>query len=433
MKYFTTLGLFFLILFMINTPTFSEIDLIADGAIIINAETGQILYSKNEHTPLFPASTTKILTAIIILEDMNLLDTIVVDPESPYAGGSHIALEPGEEVTVEQLLYSLLIASANDAAEVLARKHSGSIEAFSEVMNARAAEMGALSSNFANPHGLHNKDHISTAYDLAIIAQYAMKNNTFRTIIKTKRYEIPPTNRKTETRYLNSTNSLYQGIAGSTQIIDVNGERVPIAYEFADGIKRGYTPEAQFCFVGSATKDGRQFITAVLKSQSTAMYEDTRKMMDYAFSGTTKHLIAKSGDPAKTLTLSNKKQTSVTSIYAESVSIDLPNDYKLEDIESRELISSHIELPLKKGEFMGTKEFYLNDALLHQVTLVSDDNYIGEDLLNDITQFFSTEKRSWSVVLVKILLAILLWRTIMTMYRINKLKRRQHQKKTRLG
>ncbi len=433
MKYFTTLGLFIIILLMISIPTFSEIDLIADGAIIINAETGQILYSKNEHTPLFPASTTKILTAIIILEDMNLSDTIIVDPESPYAGGSHIALEPGEEVTVEQLLNALLIASANDAAEVLARKHSGSIEAFAQVMNTRAAEMGALNSNFENPHGLHNKDHISTAYDLAIIARYAMKNDTFRTIVKTKRYEIPPTNKKTETRYLNSTNSMYQGIAGSTKLIDVGGTRVPIAYEFSDGIKRGYTPEAQFCFVGSATKDGRQFITAVLKSQSDAMYEDTRKLMEYAFTGTTKHLIAKSGDLAKTVTLTNKKQTAVSSIYAGEVSIDLPNEYKIEDIEVKELISNQIELPLKKGEFIGTKEFYLNDSLLHQVALISDDQYIGEDLLNDITEFFSTEKRSWSLLLVKVLLALFLWRVIMTMFRINQIKRRQNQKKTRLG
>lgn len=433
MKYIAIPGLFVLILFMIAIPTFAEIDLIADGAIIINADTGQILYSKNEHTPLFPASTTKILTAIIILEDMNLKDTIIVDPESPYAGGSHIALEPGEEVTVEQLVNSLLIASANDAAEVLARKHSGSIEAFSEVMNTRAAEMGALNSNFANPHGLHNKDHISTAYDLAIIARYAMKNDTFRTIVKTKRYEIPPTNKKTETRYLNSTNSLYQGMAGSTQLINVGDKRVPIAYEFADGIKRGYTPEAQFCFVGSATKDGRQFITAVLKSQNDAMYEDTRKMMEYAFTETTRHLIAKPGDLAKTLTLSNKKQTSVTSIYAEAVSIDLPNNFKIEDIEAKELISSHIELPLKKGEVIGSKEFYLNDSLLHQVALVSDDNYIGEDLLNDITEFFSTEKKSWSLLMVKILLAVFLWRVIMTMFRINQIKKRQYQKKTRLG
>ena len=190
----------------------TKTDLVAETAVLINQKSGQVLFDKNANTPMYPASTTKVLTAIIIIEDLPLDEIVTIDAASPYAGGSAIALEPGETLTVEQLLNALMITSANDAAEALAIHHSGSIDAFADVMNERAAEMGAVNSNFENPHGLPDPNHMTTAYDLALIAQHAMQSEAFRTIVQTRRYEIPPTNLKKETRYLNSTNSFYQGI-----------------------------------------------------------------------------------------------------------------------------------------------------------------------------------------------------------------------------
>ena len=138
------------ILLLYATPSFASeydinsSDIKGDGAVLINQESGQVLFDKNANTPYYPASTTKILTAIIILEDLDLNDTVTIDDRSPFAGGSSIALEPGEVLTVEQLVYALMIASANDVAEALAIHHSGSIEAFKDVMNTRAAALGEI-------------------------------------------------------------------------------------------------------------------------------------------------------------------------------------------------------------------------------------------------------------------------------------------------
>src|SRR6056297_4081991 len=138
-------------------------DIFSDGAILINASTGQILFEKNPHKRLYPASTTKILTALLIEEKFSLDDKVTIDPESPFTIGSRIYVHEDEIFTIEQLLNALLIDSANDVANALAIYHSGSIEEFSKMMNKKAKELGAINTNFVNPSGLHNKDHYTTA------------------------------------------------------------------------------------------------------------------------------------------------------------------------------------------------------------------------------------------------------------------------------
>lgn len=156
-----------------------------ESAIIIDYRTGEILWEKNSDQKSAPASTTKIMTAIIILENHDLDEKVTVSSNFPYVPGSSIAIDHGETFTVEQLLYATLVKSANDAAHALAEYHSGSIEAFAKVMNEKALEIGAVNTNFANPHGLDNPNHYTTAYDLAMIARYCYDNDTF------KRWSIP--------------------------------------------------------------------------------------------------------------------------------------------------------------------------------------------------------------------------------------------------
>lgn len=411
-------------------------EIVAESAILINQSTGQILFDKNANTPMYPASTTKILTALIILEDLPLDEVVTIDPKSPYAGGSHIALEPGEEVTVEQLLYALMIASANDAAEALAIHHSGSLAAFTEVMNARAAELGAINSNFENPHGMPNKDHLTTAYDLALISRKAMENEVFRKIVKTLRYEIPPTNKKRETRYLNSTNSFYQGISGSNTLITIKGKRVPIAYEYVTGVKRGYTVDAQNCLVTSATKDGQSYIVVVLKSNGDLMYSDTRLLLDYGLFGFISHTLNQSNDVIETITMNNKRKTQVPAIIENTISINLPEGVDPSSVEKKVNILSVIDLPVKKGEVLGTVSYYLGDTLLVSEPLISSDDYAGEDLITDITHFFYSEERPlfskpWFMnVLSRLMIAILLWRTVMTAIRVKRLRKQSTKRRT---
>lgn len=408
----------------------SSNEVIAESAILINQDSGQILFDKNANAPMYPASTTKILTALIVLEDLPLDEIVTIDPQSPYAGGSHIALEPGEEVSVEQLLYALLIASANDAAEALAIHHSGSIEAFAEVMNTRAAELGAVNSNFENPHGMPNKDHLTTAYDLALIAKQAMKNEVFRKIVKTLRYEIPPTNKKTETRYLNSTNSFYQGMAGSNTMITVKDKRVPIAYEYVTGIKRGYTVDAQNCLVTSATKDGHSYIVVVLKSIGDQMYIDTRLLLDYGLFGFVTHTLSNENETIETITMNNNRKTQIPAIISNAITINLPEGVDPSSVERKVNLLSVIDLPVKKGEVLGTVSYYLGDTLLVSEPLLSSDDFAGEDLITEITRYFVSEERPlfskpWFInIFSRLMIAILLWRSIMTAIRLRKLKKK---------
>lgn len=408
----------------------SSNEIVAESAILIDQDSGQILFDKNANAPMYPASTTKILTALIILEDLALDEMVTIDPQSPYAGGSHIALEPGEEVSVEQLLYALMIASANDAAEALAIHHSGSLEAFAEVMNTRAAELGAVNSNFENPHGMPNKDHLTTAYDLALIAKEAMKNETFRKIVKTLRYEIPPTNKKTETRYLNSTNSFYQGMAGSNTMITVKDKRIPIAYEYVTGIKRGYTVDAQNCLVTSASKDGRSYIVVVLKSNGDQMYSDTRLLLDYGLFGFVTHTLSNENETIETITMNNKRKTQIPAIINNPIIVNLPEGVDPSTIERKVNFLNVIDLPVKKGEVLGTVSYYLGDVLLVSEPLLSSDDFVGEDLITEITRFFVTEERtlfskSWFInIFSRLMIAILLWRSIMTAIRLRSLKKK---------
>lgn len=411
-------------------------DLVGESAVLINQDTGQVLFDKNANQPMFPASTTKILTAIILLEDKSIDEIVTIDDHSPYAGGSAIALVPGEQLTVFQLLNALLITSANDAAEALAIYHSGSIEAFANVMNTRAAEMGAINSNFVNPHGMPDPNHVTTAYDLSMIAKYAMKNETFRQIVKTTRFEIPPTNLKSETRYLNGTNSFYQGLEGSNEKITVRGKKVPIAYEYVTGIKRGYTDEAQSCLVSSATIDNRSYISVVLKSNGNLMYQDTRLLLDLGLFGVKSTQLFDSNTVIDTVSLNDSKKTQIPLISEIPIVVDLSESIDPSTLIKKINIQSDIDLPVKAGEKLGTISVYNGDTLLLSTPLVSQNDFSAGDLLNNKTTFFSTQDRplfslKWFLfIFTRVFIALILWRTIMTFIRLRKLKRKKKQKKT---
>lgn len=404
-------------------------ELTAESAILIDLSSGQVLFEKEADLPLYPASTTKVLTALMILESCPLSDHVIIDGESPYAGGSGIALEPGEDLTVEQLLGALLIASANDAAEALARHHSGSIDAFVAAMNEKAAELGARNSNFENPHGMPNSAHLTTARDLSIFSREAMKNEVFRQMVSTRRYEIPPTNKKSETRYLNSTNSFFPGIEGSTTRISVRGVDMQIADARVTGVKRGYTEQAQNCLITSAESGDRAFMTVVLKSNALGMYADTRLLMDYAFNGTAEHVIHLHSEPVETLILNNVQKTPIPLYTERDLALTLPKAVGIDSIQTDVLLSQDTQLPVSKGDVLGEMRLKQGERVLYSAPLISLEAYKGEDLVTDAMTFARENPRpflspKWFLHLgIRLLIAILLWRTVMT---IGHLLRRRH-------
>ncbi|MCS7272652.1 MAG: D-alanyl-D-alanine carboxypeptidase [Fimbriimonadales bacterium] len=234
----------------------------ARAAVLIDADTGQVLYAKNAHMRLPPASLTKIMTAILVLERCDLDATVKASRRATLVEPSSMHLREGEQVKVRDLLYALMLRSANDAAVALAEHVAGSVEAFAQQMNQKARALGAKNTHFVNPHGLHHPQHLSTAYDLALITRYAMQNETFRAIVKTPFYIVERSHNQDDLWMVNKAKFLY-------------------LYPYAEGVKTGYTRQAGFCFAGSAIRDGRRLISVVLDSKQREA--DTIALMEHGF------------------------------------------------------------------------------------------------------------------------------------------------------
>jgi len=244
-------------------------DLSARALLLMDAKTGKILYQKNAHLPLPPASTTKVLTAVLTLESQKRSsDRLVVSKAATRVPASKLYLKPGQTVSIEDLLYGVLLASANDASVVLAEGIGGSVERFAEIMTKKAHDVGAINTHFSNPHGLTAADHYSTAHDLALIFRYAMKNPTFRQIVHTK---------------MSSVRSLSPGKKSArTRLISVrNHNRLLWNYDGALGGKTGYTFAAQKCYVGAVERNGVTLIVSLLGSRD--LWGDTKRLLEYGF------------------------------------------------------------------------------------------------------------------------------------------------------
>ncbi len=267
-----------------SAPVYASVtdvpELIAESAVLINADTGEVLYDKYKDYTHYPASTTKIMTAILALENLEPDQVCTVSHDAAYTEGSRIYLLEGEQVTVEQLLYGMLLASANDAAIVLAEACAGTTEAFAEMMNEKAAELGATNTHFVTPNGLPDDAHVTSAQDMALFAQEAMKNETFRQIVSTYEYIIPPTNMQPEQRLIHNTNRLIYDTATK---LDIDGVIRTPKYEGILGIKTGYTNAAHSCLVAAAERDGMTLIGVVFKSEPDVLYSDMIKLLDFGF------------------------------------------------------------------------------------------------------------------------------------------------------
>lgn len=232
----------------------------------MDAVTGQVLYEREPDLTLPPASTTKIVTAIVALEsDRRGKDLLSVTKEATHVPSSKLYLRPGQSMSIQDLLYGLLLSSANDASMVLAEGIAGSVARFAEMMTNKAHEIGATNSHFANPHGLTAPDHYSTARDMALIFSYAMKNPTFREIVQTK---------------TSSVSSISTGKIQKVRHISIrNHNRLLWNFDGAIGGKTGYTYAAQKCFVGGVSRNGVTLIVAILGSRD--LWGDTRKLLEY--------------------------------------------------------------------------------------------------------------------------------------------------------
>ena len=354
--------------FLVNFNTvFATPAILSESAVLIDAGSGTILAQKNADKKMYPASLTKIMTAILALELGELTDVITVDDDTPFEiDGSHIALEPGEILTLKDLLHALMLPSANDAASVIAKHYGGSLENFVKMMNQKAKELGAYSTNFTNPHGLHDTNHYSTAADLALITKYAMENDAFRKIVSTTKYEIQTTNKKDEPRYFTSLNKLLYNT--SYNQIYVDGVYISPYYEYANGAKTGYTPEAGNCLVATAKKDGTELIAVTMKGISLEMYQDSHNLFNYGFEEYESTTLVGKNTFIKNIRITNGDSKEI-SVITESDLTALIQKNSFDDIKSNVYIND-ITLPIEKNNVVGKIEYTLDDEVIGTVNLI---------------------------------------------------------------
>ncbi len=268
----------------LNWPEPPEIN--GEAAIVMEASTGTIFYNKNMNAAMYPASVTKLVTALLVLENCKLDEMVYFSENAVFSiprNSSHIAINPGEYLSVENCLYGLLLASANEVANALAEHVSGSIDEFVNLMNSRMEELGAINTNFANANGLHDDNHYTTCYDIATLCRTLIQNKTFLEIDKTTSYIIPPTNLQPLKRPINTTHKLIK--SGSMH------------YNGCLGGKTGYTDTAGNTLVTFAERGGMTLICVVMKAKdANHIYSDTTALLDYGFSYFKKVEISKEED-----------------------------------------------------------------------------------------------------------------------------------------
>lgn len=339
----------------------------AEAALLMDMGNGQVLYQKNADKMMYPASTTKILTALVVIKNNNLEDRVSVSRNAASIGGSHVGLQEGEVLKLEDLLYILLLSSANDAAIALAEHTGGSVEHFAEMMNKEAQAMGAVHSHFTNPHGLHDPNHYTTAGDLAIIAREAMKNPVFRKIVGTYHFK--------------TDRNLPQAVKGIPQVDFVNHNKLlhpgySGRYEGATGIKTGYTDESGQCLVASARRGDRELLSVVLNS-NTAVYADATTLLNYGFNEFKPVELTAAGVQAGAVPVKQGMEESVAAITSRQLYFNLPvsGDQK---VDKKISLDKSLTPPVEKGQKIGTISFLNQGQVIGTVNLVAGRNVEGK-------------------------------------------------------
>ena len=339
----------------------------AKGAVLIDAETGQILWEQNSHTHLPPASTTKVLTALLALEHGFLTDIYTVPEDFVNDGEASIWLEPGERQSLENLMYAMLLRSANDSAQIIAIGIAGSQEKFVAMMNEKAEALGLTDSHFVTPNGLHHDDHYTSAYDLAMITREAVKYPLFNQIVVTNRWQLPW-----------ADNDYDRVVYNRNQLLDI--------YEYADGVKNGYTTEAGNCLVSSATKDGMRLIAVVLNCPN--MYEESKNIFEYGFATYERQEVAMSGAEYDKILVTKGKKKEISVIIGGDAYLPVEKGKRADIVTSAELPAS-LTAPVQKGDVIGQLTYEnKTDGARITVPLLAGENVLKHTFWGNIKEMF---------------------------------------------
>jgi len=324
-------------------PLNQNLNISAQSAILVDVQSGRILYEKNKEQKMRIASLTKIMTAIIAIENGNLKEKVITSNFAYGTEGSSIYLKKGEKLSLEDMLYGLILRSGNDAAVAIAEHIGGSVEGFAYLMNEKAAYLGMNHSHFVNPHGLDDQEHYSTAEDMAKLTAYALKNPVFQKIVSTKVKKAPLEGEPWDRKWLNKNKLLSM-------------------YPWADGVKTGYTRLAKRCLASSATKDGMQL--AIITLNAPDDWNDHIHLFEYGFKQFKPYLLADKNKSLGKVKIAKQGEVSLVS--------DQKLLYPLKE-EETERVKKKIKLndtsPLEPNQIIGKAEFYLDDQYIGSVPI----------------------------------------------------------------
>ena len=411
-------------------PTTFEVT--AKAAMLVSLDNGEVLYSKNPDERVYPASLTKIMTAVVAIENIDDLENTVMTTSQHaidvlYGTDSSVfGLKPGEQLSAKDMLYVMLIHSANESANVIAEHIAGSIDAFVSLMNKKAEELGMTNTHYMNPHGLHDENHYTTASDMYKLVSYAMKLPLFMEICTCASYTVPPTNMNSSSRTIASTNLLMLPSSG-------------YYYEYASGIKTGYTDPAGRCLISTASKDGYSYLSIVMgcpvKDASGKMIRDdmtvTANLFKWAFSNFKYRRIISTTEPISEVTVENAWDTDYIQLFPQQDSYAIiPADADVSTITTKVSLSSEsVSAPIKQGDVLGNCEFYLAEEKIAEVPLIAGNSVDRSMVLYIFSGIKDVSALNWFRVIVIIILILIL--LIITLRTIQKSRQRQAQRLAR--
>lgn len=345
---------FLFIFFQPRAEAVSAVDISAKAAILMDEESGRVLFAENAEQRLPQASLTKIMTALLVIENGDLDKNVVISKNTEETGESSIWLEEGEVLSRNELLYALMLPSANDAAVALAESVAGSEQKFVSQMNERARELSLKNTHFANPHGLDAEGHYTSAFDLASLTREGLKNPLFRDVVTTKEMRIPWPGHDWERALINRNQLLNR-------------------YQGSRGVKTGYTSNAGCCLVGAAQRGDMKLITVVMNSCD--MYGDTEKLLNYGFDNYEMDVLEEadqtyqvkvSGGTDEIVSAKPERQMAVAVLPAEKGQLSIKTE-----------MAEQVKAPVKKGAVLGKGTILLNGKEIDEI------NYIAQE---DVTK-----------------------------------------------
>lgn len=335
----------FLLLPILTVISFAVPAVNAKSAVVMNAQTGEVVYEKEAHVRRSMASTTKIMTAVIALESGRMLETVTVTPEMMGADGTSIGLKAGYKIRLIDLLYGLMLESGNDAADAIAVYLAGSREKFADMMNRKAAEIGMTETNFVTASGLDDENHYTTAYDMALLGSYAVKKPAFRSLCSCKSKTV-------------------SFVEPDIMVTFTNHNRLLSSYEGAFGIKTGFTKKSGRCLVSAAERNGICFVCVTLNDGDD--WNDHRKMLDFAFESVS----------TQTVEVKDTYSVPVEGGAVSSVSLHAKAEFfcpvsgDKKNIEARVCLPKFVYAPLMKGDAVGKIEYYADGRKIAEQNLV---------------------------------------------------------------